>query len=200
MPPSFTYRIKPSTSAFLRLRHLHKAARHLAKKAPDILAKPEVARAMEEALAEAMVLCLASAEPANVRSTHVHHATVLRRFEDVIRANPDQTLYISQLCAATGVPERTLLACCHEHLGMGPKRYLVLRRMHLARHALLMAEPEATTVTEIATNYGFWNWAASRSSTARCSARRPRRRCAGHPTIDSRAKSKGSPGQLAEIA
>jgi AraC-like DNA-binding protein len=155
-PPSFTHRIKPSTSAFLRLRHLHKAARHLAKKAPDILAKPEVARAMEEALAEAMGLCLASAEPADVRSTHVHHATVLRRFEDVIRANPGEPLYLSQLCAATGVSARTLLAICHEHLNMGPKRYLVLRRMHLAHRALLMADSAKTTVTEIATDFGFW--------------------------------------------
>jgi len=155
-PPSFTHRIKPSTSAFLRLRHLHKAARHLAKKAPDILAKPEVARAMEEALAEAMVLCLASAEPADVRSTHVHHATVIRRFEEFIRANPGEPLYLSQLCAATGVSARTLLAICHEHLHMGPKRYLVLRRMHFARRALLMADPAKTTVTEIATDFGFW--------------------------------------------
>jgi AraC-like DNA-binding protein len=39
---------------------------------------------------------------------------------------------------------------------MSPTRYLWLRRMHLARRALRMADPEATTVTEIATNYGFW--------------------------------------------
>jgi AraC-like DNA-binding protein len=155
-PPSFTHRIKPSMSAFRRLRHLHKAARHLARKTPDILANPEVARALEEALGEAMVRCLASADPADVRGTNVHHAMVLRRFEDLISANPDQILYISQICAATGVSERTLLACCQEYLGMGPKRYLVLRRMHLARRALLMADPATKTVTEVATSFGFW--------------------------------------------
>jgi hypothetical protein len=110
-PPSFTHRIKPSTSAFLRLRHLHKAARHLARKAPDILAKPEVARAMEEALQEAMIWCLASAESAGAPSSHVRHARLLGRLEEFIRANADQTLFVSQLCAATGVSQRTLLAC-----------------------------------------------------------------------------------------
>jgi AraC-like DNA-binding protein len=199
-PPSFTHRIKPSRSVFLRLRHLHKAASQLAKKASDILAKPEVARAMEEALIEAMVWCLASAEPADMRSTHVHHATVLRRFEQVIGANPDQTLYISQLCAATGVSERTLLACCHEHLGMGPKRYLLLRRMHLARRALLLADPEATTVTEIATNFGFWElgrfsvaYGSLFGETPSASLRRP-------PEDPQPRKNTSLPWQLAEIA
>ena len=39
---------------------------------------------------------------------------------------------------------------------MSPKQYLLLRRMQLARWALRAASPEATTVTELATRYGFW--------------------------------------------
>ncbi len=63
---------------------------------------------------------------------------------------------MAELCAAAGVSYPTLRACCQEHLGMSPKRYLWLRRMHLARRALRRAGSERTTVTEIATNYGFW--------------------------------------------
>jgi transcriptional regulator GlxA family with amidase domain len=76
--------------------------------------------------------------------------------EEVLEANPDRTLYVAELCAATGASDRTLRACCQEHLGMSPTRYLWLRRMYLARRALRRADPAMTTVTEIATNCGFW--------------------------------------------
>ena len=51
--------------------------------------------------------------------------------------------------------EPSVLAC-EEHLGMGPIRYLALRRMHLVRRALLRAISSTTTVTRIATDHGFW--------------------------------------------
>ena len=41
---------------------------------------------------------------------------------------------------------------------MSPKRYLMLRRMHLARRALRDSSPDTATVTEIAAQYGFWQF------------------------------------------
>jgi AraC-like DNA-binding protein len=155
-PPSFTHQVKPSKSAMSRLRSLHEAVAHLAKKAPDILASPEVARAMEEALQEATVFCLASAEPVHVGSAHRHHARIMQRLEEALHANSNGPVYMSELCAAVGASYSTLRDCCQEHFGMSPKRYLWLRRMHLARRDLCRADPEKTSVTEIATSYGFW--------------------------------------------
>jgi AraC-like DNA-binding protein len=154
--PSFTYRIKPPPALFARLSSLHEAAGNLAKTAPDILGRSEVARALEQGLVHAMVSCVGGGEAAETSSAHHRHAVIMRRLEEVLEANPDRTLYVAELCAATGAADRTLRACCQEYLGMSPMRYLWLRRMHLARRALRTAAPASATVTEIATNYGFW--------------------------------------------
>ena len=45
-----------------RLQRLHAAAGRLAEDAPEIIAHPEAARGLEQALIEAMVDCLASSE------------------------------------------------------------------------------------------------------------------------------------------
>jgi len=84
------------------------------------------------------------------------HDVIVARFEEFLTANPDRSLYLTEICAAIGVAERTLRASCEEHLGMGPIRFLTLRRMHLARRALLRADPSRSTVTGIVTDHGFW--------------------------------------------
>ena len=51
-----------------------------------------------------------------------------------------------------------LNTCWYEHLGMGPKHYLLLRRMLMVRRALRDSTPAETLVAEIATRYGFWQF------------------------------------------
>jgi AraC-like DNA-binding protein len=81
--------------------------------------------------------------------------TIMRRFEQILEANPDEPLYVTDVCAAIGVTDRTLRLHCQYHLGMNPQRYLWLRRMHLARRALALADGTVKTVTEIANDHGF---------------------------------------------
>jgi AraC-like DNA-binding protein len=154
--PSFPRLISPPAPVASRLSRLHEAAGHLAKTVPDILAKPEVARAIEEASVEAMILCLTEDHSDGVRNVHRHRARVMRRLEEVLTSTPDRPLYMPQLCATVGASYTRLRDCCQDYLGMSPKRYLWLRRMHLVRRALRIADAEKTTVTEIATDYGFW--------------------------------------------
>lgn len=153
---SLTRLAYPNPAHMARLVRLHAAAQRLARVAPDALAHPEVSNALEYELVHAMVACLADEAPAKPTSGWRRHAAIINRFEELLAANCDQPMYLEQICAAVGASERTLENCCEEHLGMGPIRYLWLRRMHLARRALIQADPSNTTVTQIATGHGFW--------------------------------------------
>jgi AraC-like DNA-binding protein len=148
--------ITPAPAAMARLQRLHAAAGRLAEEAPEIIANPDAARGLEQALIEAMVGCFAHQDGAKNEIAYGQHALVMRRFRRVLEENADQPIYIPEICRAVRVSERTLRACCQEHLGMSPKRYLLLRRMHMARRALRDRARTATTVTEVATQYGFW--------------------------------------------
>jgi len=145
--------IHPSPQVMSRLMRLHKATSDLAETAPDILTHAEVARAIEQELIRAMIACLA--EPVPAEKLRPSRQRVIQRFEQAIEEHQDQPLYVAELCAAIGVPERTLRTYCQEHLRMSPHRYLWLRRMHQARRALAMAERTARTVTQIANDQGF---------------------------------------------
>ena len=155
-PSSLTHRLRPSPALLSRLLNLHEAAGHLAKTAPDILEQPEVARALEQSLVQAMISCISGGDAAEAGSIDHRHAMIMRRLEELLEQNTDRTLSLAELCAAARASDRTLRVCCHEHLGMSPMRYLWLRRMHLARRALRTADPATATVTEIAANFGFW--------------------------------------------
>jgi len=141
-----------------RLQRLHAAAAHLAEAAPEIIANPDAAYGLEQALIEAMVACLGNNEAREDSVAQRQHELIMRRFRRVVEENPGTPLYIPELCKAIGVSERTLRICCQEQLGVGPKRYLLFRRLHLARRALRKGLPDTTTVTETATRYGFWHF------------------------------------------
>lgn len=155
-PPRDALTITPATAPMAKLQRLHAAAAQLAEDAPAVIANPEAAHGLEQALIAAMVDCLGTSESDEDKSARRQHAAIMRRFRRVVEENPDQALFIPELCVTIGASERTLRMCCEEQLGVSPKRYLLLRRMHLARRSLRESSADATSVTEIATQYGFW--------------------------------------------
>lgn len=157
-PPRQTLTVIPPAAAMARLLHLHAAIAKVAEDAPATFNDPEAVRGVEQSLVQAMVHCLGEAAARTDSLALQHQIVIMRRFRRSLEGHRDQPLYIPELCAEIGVSERALRVCCHDQLGMGPHRYLLLRRMHLARRALLGGAPAETTVTEIATRYGFWQF------------------------------------------
>ncbi|MEK9281822.1 helix-turn-helix domain-containing protein [Bradyrhizobium sp. ISRA442] len=155
MEKSERHIFRPPPHSMSRLLKLHRAIGQLACDTPDILQLPEVLRALENEFVHVMVRCLADTVDAKTSTRGRGHNAIMARFEEFLEANPDRPLYLTEICAAIGVAERTLRASCEEHLGMGPIRFLTLRRMHLVHRALLSAVPSTSTVTQIATDHGF---------------------------------------------
>ena len=154
--PAATKIMRIPAHLMLRLRNLHKSTAFLAGNPPDLLVHSEVAKAIEQELISAAVACLTTDAEVKADLYPSRRASVMQRFEQAIQAKQGEPIYLTEICAEIGAPERTLRLCCDEHLGMGPKRYLWLRRMHLAHKALILAHPSANTVTGIASDYGFY--------------------------------------------
>jgi AraC-like DNA-binding protein len=81
-------------------------------------------------------------------------ASLVRKVEDWIEEQPVQS--VIDICHGLGVSLRTLQRAFHGTLGIGPSRYLAVRRLARARSALLAADPDETSVTAIVIDCGFW--------------------------------------------
>src|ERR1700719_635832 len=136
------------------LRRLHAQACRLAETRPKVLAYPEVARAIEQGLIHALVICLA-ARTGDDGTARRHHTRIMVRFEEVLAEHPNRPLPMPELCALIGVSDPTLRSCCAEVLGISPSRYVVLRRLKRVRVALSAADPATASVAEIAGGCGF---------------------------------------------
>lgn len=155
-PPKDTLILHPPPFAIAKLLRLHAAAGRLAQTAPEIVASREAARGLEQALVLALLSCLRRGEVQKNTVAQRRHTVIMRRFRTALEAQPEQPLYLAELCAAIGVSAGTLRNCCQEQLGMSPKQFLLLRRLHLTNRALRKADRADTTVTDIATRFGFW--------------------------------------------
>jgi len=147
--------MKSAPALVSRLLSLHEQAAQLARTAPGTLAMPETSRALEQALILAMIRCLADGTSETMSVSARRQSKVIARLEEFLAANQDRSVYLAEICAAVGVSERALRSYCEEHLGIGPIKYLWLRRMHLAHRALKRANAIETTVTHIASQFGF---------------------------------------------
>ena len=83
---------------------------------------------------------------------------ILNRVEGFLEANTDAPIYIADLCVAAGVSERTLVNVFQQCFGLSPIRYLRVRRLHQVRRALRTSDPGTTSVSEIASLFGFWHF------------------------------------------
>jgi AraC-like DNA-binding protein len=156
-PPQDALIATPAPAAMVRLQGIHAKACELAECVPEVIGVPQAARGLEQALLAALSDCLHT-PGIDRRALGSHHRqTIMKRFYALLEVHPNGVLHTFEICQAIGVSNRTLTTYCNETLGMSPYRFLKLRQLNLVHRALRRAAPLARTVTEIATEHGFWD-------------------------------------------
>ena len=65
-------------------------------------------------------------------------------------------LTVSDLCSKIGVSAPTIYRGFHEEFGVGPKKYIQIRRLCGVRQQLLSSD-DAAIIADVANNWGFWH-------------------------------------------
>jgi AraC-like DNA-binding protein len=145
----------PPEAALTYLRSLHNYMGRLVEIAPGALTDSDLGHALEHNLIMALRQVLSTYDhrpPASIRV--IHALALVQRFRALIQTQLPGPLRVTEI--DLGASARTLRNACQEILGASPLQYVMLRRMQVARRALLNGDPAQDRVTDIATEFGFW--------------------------------------------
>lgn len=90
--------------------------------------------------------------------TRQRQSLIVKIAEDHALSQTGANIYVTDMCKAAGVSERTLEYAFKAVLGLTPVAYLIRLRLHRVRQALLVAPPGSTTVSAEALRWGFWHF------------------------------------------
>jgi transcriptional regulator GlxA family with amidase domain len=111
----------------------------------------------EELLRLAARLCArGTGARSGARRPRVDRGRVVSRVEELFVAASAEPVYVTSLCEALGIPERTLRLVFAEQYGAGLTHVLRCRRLCQVHRALLEASRDAH-VAAIAGRFGFWH-------------------------------------------
>ena len=97
-------------------------------------------------------------KPVDADRKEKSYSLTVRKCEDYTLSLDGRRPYLSELCAAANVSERTLQYAFRDIMGMSPLTYLHRLRLHRARDELRNAQSGSTTITDVARNWGFWHF------------------------------------------
>ena len=81
----------------------------------------------------------------------------MRRALSLIHCAEPSLSSVKDLAHAAGCSQRTLRRAFNERFGVGPKSYLLARRLTGVRRELRSADPETTIIADVANRWGFWH-------------------------------------------
>jgi AraC family transcriptional regulator, ethanolamine operon transcriptional activator len=143
-----------------RFRSIVRQLDETVRRAPAALeSTPGLKAAGEKLVREIRALLRPPAEAEPKFGRHVvPRREIIRTAMDFVDQHEGEYLSLEQLATSAGVSERTLRDAFRGYFGLSPVQYLNRRILHQVRKALTEADPAVTTVTEIATQFGIFQF------------------------------------------
>ncbi len=123
---------------------------------PERFASWDAVNGMVESLHGAFDQAFRTSTAAETPSLTVKHFRIARQVDEFIAAHAQRPIYSDEIADALGVTSRTLHTVMQTFNGMSLHRYMRLRRLWMARNALMNAQP-STLVKTVALDHGFWH-------------------------------------------
>jgi AraC family ethanolamine operon transcriptional activator len=98
---------------------------------------------------------MASSSPITFRQSLRKRDRAIKKIKEFLAEFPDGPPTMEDLCEVAQVSERTLEYAFQARYGVTPHTYLRFYRLNGAHKVLRAADPASTTVTKVATDWGF---------------------------------------------
>jgi AraC-like DNA-binding protein len=147
----------PSMQTLQILNYLLETILYFAEKGILQSLPPASAANLEEAVVLAFADIWYAATLNRQRPLRTEPVSLAWRVRNYMRDQASTRLRLTDICAEFGISKRTLQYVFAKEYGISPMKYLQLIRLNRVHRQLLQANPQATTVTHIATNSGFWH-------------------------------------------
>ena len=139
----------PATASFLRRRLEDLGTRAASNRTVTLVG-------IRASLEAALALPGTHASEAPLVETPVRKRRIVYRAEAFVRGRVSECVSVAELSKLTGVSERSLRNAFYDVYSTSPKRYIQLCRLHRVRRALRAIRGDGKTVTEVATDHGFF--------------------------------------------
>jgi len=183
--------LRMETAAFHLLNDTFQSLRASVQSPSERVLSEEVRRTAERELLTRLALAIGQAQPFPPNGVKCNRMQVLRKAREFLAARAQRPVYLAELCAAVGVPERTLRDIFQTLLGVSPLKFLQLRRMRQARGALQQATTHTQSVKAVALDCGFWELGRFAVEYKRLFGESPSATLAAEPKPSARANNDG---------
>ncbi len=156
LPSSGSYHSSVSQQALNSFRSLLRRVMAKSSELGDASAADELNKSFNDELSSSLKNVIGSRAAGSDKGRQpVPRAAVMRQLTEVLDLQRGQPTYAGELARAVGVSDATLRRMFIELFGMPPARYLMIKRLYLARQALRSGRFE--TVGQVSEACGFWD-------------------------------------------